>query len=106
MPVATKCFENVAKLKYLEIMATKQNYIHKEIKSTVNSGNACDHAIQNLLSSHLLSKNVITEIYKTLFFIVLLHDAHINLNPMVKSSICITTPHQSGITVISIQCVR
>jgi hypothetical protein len=50
--------ENVAKFKYLEMKVTNQNDIHDEIKSRLNSGNACYHSVQNLLSSHLISKNL------------------------------------------------
>jgi hypothetical protein len=35
-----------------------QNLIHEEINIRLNSGNACYHSVQNLLPSHLLSKNV------------------------------------------------
>jgi hypothetical protein len=35
--------------------------------------NACYHSVQNLLSSHLLSKNVEIRIYKTTIFLVTLH---------------------------------
>jgi hypothetical protein len=43
-----------------------QNCIHEEIRSRLNSGNACYHAVQNLLSSHMLSRNVKIKIYKTI----------------------------------------
>jgi len=33
-----------------------QNDIHDEIKSRLNSGNACYYSVQNLLSSRLISK--------------------------------------------------
>jgi hypothetical protein len=46
---SNKSSENVAKLKYLEMTATNQNYICKEIKSRFNSGNAYYHSIQDHL---------------------------------------------------------
>jgi hypothetical protein len=45
---------------------TNKNLIQKEIKRRVNSGNACYYSVQNLLSSHLLSKNLKIRIYKTI----------------------------------------
>jgi hypothetical protein len=44
----------------------KQKYISKEIKTRLNSRNACYHLIQNILSSHLQSKNLKVKIYKNL----------------------------------------
>jgi hypothetical protein len=43
---------------------TNKNLIQKEIKRRLNSGNACYHSVQNLLSSRLLSKNLKIRIYK------------------------------------------
>jgi hypothetical protein len=45
---------------------TNQNCVHGEIKSKLNLGNACYHAVQNLLSSCLLSKNIKFNIYRTI----------------------------------------
>jgi hypothetical protein len=53
--------------KYLGTTVTNQNLIQEKIKRRLNSGNACYHWVQNLLSSRLLSKNVKVRIYKTNF---------------------------------------
>jgi hypothetical protein len=47
--------------------------IQEEIKRRLNSGNACYHSVQNLLSSCLLSKNVKVRIYKTIILSVVLY---------------------------------
>jgi hypothetical protein len=44
---------------------TNPNLIQEEIKRRLNSGNACYHSVQNILSSRLLSKSVKIRIYKT-----------------------------------------
>jgi hypothetical protein len=46
----------------------------KEIKSRLNSGNACNHSVQSLLSSRLLSRNVKFRIYKTIILPVVLYE--------------------------------
>jgi hypothetical protein len=51
---------------------TNQNDIHDEIKSRLNSGNACYYSVQNL-SSHLISKNLKIKIYKTVILPVVLY---------------------------------
>jgi hypothetical protein len=53
--------------------SNKQNLIQEEIKRILNSGKACYHSVQNLLSSHLLSKNVKIRIYKTIMLPVVLY---------------------------------
>jgi hypothetical protein len=55
------------------VIATHQNLIQEEIKRRVNSGNACYHSVQNLLSSHLLSKAVKDRTYKTIILHVVLY---------------------------------
>jgi hypothetical protein len=47
--------------------------IRDEIKSRLNSGNACYYSVQNLLSSRLISKNVKIKIYKTVILSVVLY---------------------------------
>jgi sorting nexin-29 len=61
--VDDKSFQRVVKFKYLGATLMDQNLIHEEIRSRLNSGNACYHAFQNLLSSHQLSRNVKIKIY-------------------------------------------
>jgi hypothetical protein len=61
---------------YVQIFGTtiaNQNLIKKEIKNRLNSGNDCYHSVQNVLSSHLLSKNVKIRVYKTSIFTVVLY---------------------------------
>jgi hypothetical protein len=52
---------------------TNQNLIQEEIKRRLNSGNACYHSVQNILSSCLLSKNIRIIIYKTIILPLVLY---------------------------------
>jgi hypothetical protein len=61
---ANKSFENLAQFRYLGMTVTNQDVIQEEIKRRLNSGNACYHSVQNLLSSRLISKNVKLEYIK------------------------------------------
>jgi hypothetical protein len=58
----------VSQFRYLETTVTNKNLIQEEIKRRLNSGNACYHLVQKLLSSRLLSKNVKIIIFKTRIF--------------------------------------
>ena len=61
------CFcEKAEQFQYLGTNLTNQNSIHEEVKSGLQSGKACYHSVQNLLSSSLLSKNLKTKIYTVL----------------------------------------
>jgi hypothetical protein len=47
--------------------------LHEEIKSRLNSGNACYHSVHSLLSSRLLSRNVKVKINKSIILPVVLY---------------------------------
>jgi hypothetical protein len=51
---------------------TNQNDTHNEINSRLNSGNAYCYSVQNLLSSHLVSKNLKIKIFKTVILPVVM----------------------------------
>jgi hypothetical protein len=69
--MANASFQNAAKFRYLGTIAENQTLVHEEIKS--NSGNASNRSVHNLLSSHLLSKNVKIKTYKSTVFRVVLY---------------------------------
>jgi hypothetical protein len=63
----------VAQFEYFGTKVTNQNLIQEEIKKRLNSGNACNHSVQNLLSSRLLFKNLKIKIYKSIILPVVLY---------------------------------
>jgi hypothetical protein len=71
--IANEWFEKVAEFKCLGTTLTNRNDIHDEIKSRLSSGNACYYSVQNLLSFHLISKNLKIKIYRTLILSVVLY---------------------------------
>ena len=66
-------FARVEEFKYLGANLTNENSIQEEIKSTLNSGNACYYSVQDLLSSRLLSKNLKIKIYRNIILPVVLY---------------------------------
>ena len=71
MKIDNSTFDRVEVLIYLRTTLTDKNSIQEEIKSRLNSGNACHHSVPNLLSSSLLSKNPMIKIYRTVILRVL-----------------------------------
>ena len=53
--------------------------VHR-IKSRLNSGNACCHSVQNLLSLHLFSNNIKIKIYRTIILHVVLYGLELGLS--------------------------
>jgi hypothetical protein len=71
--IADRSFADVAKFMYLGTTLTDENYMHEEIGSRLNSGNACYRLVQSLLSSRLLSRTLKVKIYKTIILPVALY---------------------------------
>jgi hypothetical protein len=63
----------VLKFKYLGTTLTALNYMREDIKTKLNSWNACYHSVQSPLSSRLLPRNVKVKIYKTTILPVVLY---------------------------------
>jgi hypothetical protein len=70
MKIANRSFKNVEQLKYFLATVTNTNFIQKNIKRRLNSGNACYPSVQNFVSSCLLLKNIDIKIYKTIIVVL------------------------------------
>ena len=66
-------FEKEKKFRYLGITVTNTNAIHEEIKRGMNMGKACCNSLEKILSSHLLSKKLKVNTYKTIILPVVLY---------------------------------
>jgi len=64
--------ERVEDFEYLGTTLKYQNFIQEEIKSKLNSGNACYYSVGNILSSSLLWKNLKIKLHRTTIFPVVL----------------------------------
>jgi hypothetical protein len=66
-------FEREEELRYLVKNLTNQNSVQEEIKSSLKSGNACYHLVQNVLSSSLLHKHLEIKINRIIILPVVLY---------------------------------
>jgi len=73
MKIDNNSFERMEEFKYLGTSLTNQNSMQVETESTLKSGNACYHSVQNLLSSSFLSKNVKIKIIRTIILPAVLY---------------------------------
>jgi sorting nexin-29 len=71
--IENRSFENGSLFKHMGMAVTNKNFIQDEIKRRLNSCTACYCLVQNLLPSHLLSKNVMVTIFRTIIFPVVLY---------------------------------
>jgi hypothetical protein len=71
--LANSSFEDMAKFKYRGKTLTDQNHMHEEITRRLNSGNACYHLVQNLLSFRLFSRDIKVKIHKNTILPVVLY---------------------------------
>jgi hypothetical protein len=62
----------VTKFKYVGVTLTDKNDTRNEIKSRLNSGNACSHSVKNLVFPFRIKKLKI-KIHKTVFLPVVLY---------------------------------
>jgi hypothetical protein len=71
------------------------NYGCEEIKSGLNSSNACHHLVQKLLSSHFVSNNVSTKVSRIIIFPLFSMDLKLHISLLggeCNLRICVTGP--------------
>jgi hypothetical protein len=78
--IDNKSFERLEQFKYLGTTLTNRKSIHEEIRSRFKSENPCYHAVQNLLSPRLLSKNTKIRVYRTIILLLLYMDVKLGLS--------------------------
>ena len=61
------------KFKYLGVTVTNTKNFCEEIKRRTNIGNACYYSLEKMLGSHLLSKNLKVNTYKSIILPVVLY---------------------------------
>ena len=61
------------KFRYLRVSVTNTNDIREEIKRRINMENACYYSLEKILSSHLLSKKLKVNTYKSIILPVVLY---------------------------------
>ena len=66
-------FENVENFKCLGVTVTNTNDIGEDIKRRINTRNACCYSLEKILSSHLFSKKLKVNTYKTIILPVILY---------------------------------
>ena len=72
--ICSKSYEKVKTFQFLGYLLTNQNSIQEDIKSRLKTGDSCYYSVQTLVSSRILSKNLIIKVYKTIIFPVVLYD--------------------------------
>jgi hypothetical protein len=82
MKTGNKSFERVEDFKYSGTVLTNRSSIHEEIKSRLQSGNACYPSVQNLLFYSLLSKSIKLEIYRTIILSLVLYGCETGSLPL------------------------
>ena len=73
MVIESSSFEKVEKFKYLGVTITNMNGIREEITRKINMGNACYYSLEKIFLSHVLSKKLKVNTYKTIILPVVFY---------------------------------